>query len=154
MARKPHIVRTATPAGRGSATSHASQVNGNWLAAQAQEAIAKMRVHRSFDEARDPLMARQLADADKTEAQRREEQTGGGQSHKPNKVLAKSREQRPSNLAASGRLSEPGSILRAQYEAAMANRPRSCSVVRDQSLSPTRDPPELRAQRPYQGPSL
>ena len=77
----PPIVHTATPAGQGSATSHASQVNGQWLSVQAQEAIANMREHRSFDDARDPLMAKQLADADRgqTETERRGETESGGQ---------------------------------------------------------------------------
>jgi hypothetical protein len=35
-------------------------------------------VHREFDRSRDPLIARQLDDLGKSEAQRREEQTGGG----------------------------------------------------------------------------
>lgn len=77
----PKIIHTATPAGHGTATSHASCVNGQWLSVQAQEAISNMRVHRSFDDARDPLMAKQLADADRgqTEADRRGETDTDGQ---------------------------------------------------------------------------
>ena len=85
---KPSIIHTATPAGQGTASSHASRVNGQWLSTQAQEAVSKMRVHRAFDEARDPLLAKQLKDADlgKTEKQRRDEQQGEP-SHRQQKRL-------------------------------------------------------------------
>lgn len=75
--------RTVTPSGTGSATSAATRMTGGWLSPQAQAALPS--VHRAFDINRDPFIAAQLADLDKTEAQRREEtgrqeQTGRGSS--------------------------------------------------------------------------
>ncbi len=51
-------------------------VSGPWLS---NEAVARLPpVRREFDQSRDPFIAKQLRDMEKTEAERREEQTGRG----------------------------------------------------------------------------
>ena len=51
-------------------------INGPWLS---NEALARLpAVHRAFDMNRDPYIRCQLLDQDKTESQRREEQSGRG----------------------------------------------------------------------------
>ncbi len=55
--------------------SYAYQAQGDWLSAQAERDLPYLR--RSFDMNRDPYIAAQLRDMEKSESQRREEQTGG-----------------------------------------------------------------------------
>ncbi|WP_430415662.1 hypothetical protein [Parasphingorhabdus sp.] len=169
MVGKPHIVHTVTPAGHGSATSHASRVNGNWLSAQAQAALP--RVHQEFDKSRDPLIAMQLADADKTEAQRRGEQdSGGGQSGKAIRANdnpttqhgARRRTDKPTqtakpppdNPSASAPIDPEltsGAWLQKQHATAMANLPKPQVSALDQA--PERGPPAPTPQL-YRGPSM
>lgn len=180
MAGKPQIIHTATPAGHGSATSHASRVNGQWLSVQAQEAIANMRVHRAFDDARDPLMAKQLADADRgqTEAERRGESDGGGQKRRrsnDNPTVQHGRrraEDRPrksqSQTSHSKSVSpakappvdrdldqglDSGAWLRKQHNQAMANLPPAPKrqTIPERNNAPARASP---APRPSHGPSM
>lgn len=57
--------------------SAARDINGPWLSRESMENLPS--VHREFDLHRDPFIARQIHDLDKTESQRREEQSGGRQ---------------------------------------------------------------------------
>lgn len=171
----PKIIHTATPAGHGTATSHASRVNGQWLSVQAQEAIANMRVHRAFDDARDPLMAKQLADADRgqTEAERRGESDGGGYNRRrsndnPTAQHGRRRkEDKPRDTRSNTSLSksvsnakappvdrnlDSGTWLRKQHNQAMANLPQAPKPQNTAERSPpARASP---APTPFNGPSL
>lgn len=170
---KTNIIHTTTPAGHGSATSHASTVNGQWLSVQAQEAINKMRVHRAFDNARDPLLAEQLKDADtgKTESQRRGEAESGEQKRrqivKPTTQHGLRRKGERLRQADHPQPKLKG-WLKAQARAAMASVPEQIAKpVRDdgpkrkpannnpkQSRGRNRSRDGPQPTRPYHGPSI
>lgn len=57
-------------------TSSHDVVNAPWLSNEAATGLPQVR--REFDRNRDPLIAAQLRDLDKSEAERRGEQDGGG----------------------------------------------------------------------------
>lgn len=54
--------------------SHARDIKGPWLNTEVLNRTPQ--VHRAFDESRDPMIARQMRDLEKTESQRRGESDG------------------------------------------------------------------------------
>lgn len=155
MTDKPHIVHTITAGGRGSATSHASTVNGNWLAAQAYADLP--RVHQQFDKSRDPLVKKQLADRETSETERRGEQDSGGGHNKranDNPTVQHGRRRRTDKPAPVSKpkeqVSDTASWLKDQHAKAMANIPAPIQNVADQN-APEQTVPK---QQPYQTPSL
>ncbi|MBI1208202.1 MAG: hypothetical protein GC191_13065 [Azospirillum sp.] len=75
--------------GRGSA---ARDIDGPWLSPPATMRLPALR--RSFDLNRDPYVALQLADLEKSEQQRREESAGRASNDKPAPALKPPRHQR------------------------------------------------------------
>ncbi|WP_416877425.1 hypothetical protein [Litorimonas sp.] len=125
MVGRAHTVHTATQGGLGSASSAANRLHGSWLSPKAQAIVDRLKVHRSFDDARDPLIARQLQDLDKAQAQ---DQSGGD---------------------SAGHNQTHSDGLKAQAEAALANRPKAEPTHTSQTHTQKHPAP-----RRYYGPSL
>ena len=135
--------------------SYTNQVHGGWLKAQAQAALPK--IGREFDVNRDPDIAAQRRDLDKTEAQRREEQGGdGGRTQKPNvkpnDKPAPALKPPPHMRGSPGASNTDGQWLVVQHAQVMANIPKqapaqntpqqSVNQKHNQNLEPKRSIPE------------
>ena len=103
-------------------------VNGPWLSNEAVTGLPKLR--QDFDRSRDPSIAAQLDDLNKSETQRREEQSDAGAKRKdrPKPELKPPRYAKPSMGSPSpdGRQAED-MWLAAERDIAMSNRPKSLS---------------------------
>ena len=151
MKKKPHIVHTITAGGHGSATSHASTVNGNWIPAQVYASLP--RVHQQFDKSRDPLVKKQLADRERSETERRDvQESGGGHNKRANDSPTVQHGRRrgtdkPAPVAKPS--SNKTSWLQEQHAKAMANIPAPTQKIANQNVRE----PNAPIQKPNQSPS-
>lgn len=128
--------------------SHANTVNGYWLGEQA----AKLGLRREFEYNRDPLMAAQLNDLSKSEAERRRATSPPSPAakvetrtiDKPAPALKPPAHMRGRSQALPSLSPSPGG-LRAQRDAAFAAADRTQEQAR-QSLEPHASPDRAPAQ--------
>jgi len=120
-------------------TSHAKTTEGGWLQRQACEALPDL--YSDFDGNRDPAIAAQRRDLQKTEAQRREESGDDGrvQKIKPLKTDKPAPALKPP-LHMRGAVPD-GQWLTQQHSAAMANTTVPAPSENAPTQSPTRGSP-------------
>ncbi len=133
--------------------SVARDVQGPWLDASALQNLPPVR--REFDLNRDPTIAAQLRDLDKSEAERRREQTERGSAGLPNG-------KHDSGMAARDRpepANRPPPSLRAQvdresFDARWLAAQRDAAFARIATPSAPAHEPEIAPTLPYRGPTL
>lgn len=131
--------------------SYSNHVQGGWLKPQAQASLP--RTSHDFARARDPLYARQLSDLEKTEAQRRGEQSGDGKSPAKNKRARKTDKPVPALRPPPHMRGTPsnGKWLAAQQAQVMANVPEQARPQTAPQRSVNQNP---RPNKPTQSPQI